>query len=189
MLSRSLPDSTAMLRLVPREGEPLASVPAQNDDDALLAAVRRGDPKEAGLLRQRAWPQVDRTVRRLLGKTDPDRDDLSQLALIDLVRSIDGYRGDCSLDTWAKTVTSHVVFKHIRRWRTERQFFIDLLADDGELAELLGPVLDDERRSLSRDLLARIATLLDTMNRDRAWAFILHDVLGYSARDHRHDQD
>ncbi len=183
MPPRSRPDSTTVLRLVPRQGESPAPAAAPIDDDALLAAARRGDPKVAGLLCQRAWPQVDRTVRRLLGKADPDRDDLAQLALIELVRSIDGYRGDCSLDTWVQTVTSHVVFKHIRRRRTERQIFIDLLADDGAPVELPGPVLHDERRTLSRNLLARIATLLDGMNQGRAWAFMLHDVLGYDLRE------
>ena len=176
-----------MLRLVPRDAEPAsAPVPAPAtdpiDEGALIAGARKGDPRMAAAFCQRVWPQVDRTVRRLLGRNDPDRDDVSQMVLIELVKSIGRYRGDCSLDTWVQTVASHIVFKHIRRRTIERRIFTDLLADDGAAAPP-GPVLHGELRSLSRDLLARVALLLDGMNVDRAWAFVLHDVLGYDLRE------
>ncbi|MEA2696414.1 MAG: hypothetical protein QOI66_685 [Myxococcales bacterium] len=150
------------------------------DDRTLLAAVRTGDPAVASAFCERVWPQVERTVRRLLGHGDPDRDDLEQLALIELVGTINRYRGDCSLDTWSQTVASHVVFKHIRRRRIERQIFTDLLIEDGPYA---APAAHGELRSVTRDLLARVAALLDGMNHQRAWAFVLHDVLGYDLRE------
>jgi RNA polymerase sigma-70 factor (ECF subfamily) len=181
--SRFRPDQAAALRLVPRPSEPASSSPAPKarvSDDDLLAAVRAGDPEVATALCDRVWPQVERTARRLLGKSDPDRDDVEQLSLIELVNTIGRYRGDCSLDTWAQTVTSHVAFKHIRRRRIERTIFTDLLVDDSLLPASSAA---GERRSLSRDLLMRVAALLDGMNHQRAWAFILHDVLGYDLRE------
>jgi len=191
MASRARPDAPPVLRLVPRNAATAtapstAPAPAPGtepiDEGTLLAGARKGDPKIAAIFCQRVWPQVDRTVRRLLGRHDPDLDDVTQLALIELVGSIGRYRGECSLDTWVQTVASHIVFKHIRRRMTERQIFTDLLADDGAGAPP-GPVLHGELRSLSRDLLARIAALLDGMKGDRAWAFVLHDVLGYDLRE------
>jgi RNA polymerase sigma-70 factor, ECF subfamily len=179
--ARSRLDPSAVLRLVPRPaaGSAPPSRPVLGDD-ALVAAVQAGDRTVASALCDRVWPQVERTVRRLLGRADPDRDDLGQLSLIELVNTIGRYRGDCSLDTWAQTVTSHVVFKHIRRRRIERQIFTDLLVDDVLHAT---PLVHTERRSLSRDLLAHIAALLDAMDHQRAWAFVLHDVLGYDLRE------
>jgi RNA polymerase sigma factor (sigma-70 family) len=179
--SRQRSDPSAVLRLVPRQ--PRQAAPPDRpmvDDRTLLAGVRSGDPAVASAFCDRVWPQVERTVRRLLGQGDPDRDDLEQLALIELVGTIDRYRGDCSLDTWSQTVASHVVFKHIRRRRIERQIFTDLLVDDGPYP---APASHDEQRSVTRELLGRVAALLDGMNHERAWAFILHDVLGYDLRE------
>jgi len=169
----------AALRLVPRD----ASLPAPEkrpapDDEALIASLKRGDVRVAAALCDRVWAPVDRTIRRLLGHHDADRDDMAQLALIELVGSIGRYRGDCSLDSWAQTITAHVIFKHIRRRQIERRIFGDLLAD-----EAAAPSVHAERRSVSRDLLARVAGHLDGMNTGRAWAFLMHDVLGYDLRE------
>jgi RNA polymerase sigma-70 factor (ECF subfamily) len=173
--------SAGLLRLVPPAPDAAPARPARPSlgDDALLHAVRAGDAHVASALCERVWPQVDRTVRRLLGAVDSDRDDVCQLALIELVTTIGRYRGDCSLDVWAQTVTSHVVFKHIRRRQLERRIFADLLAEDPPAGLSLG----GEQRSTTRDLLGRIASLLDGMNEGRAWAFILHDVMGYDLRE------
>jgi RNA polymerase sigma factor (sigma-70 family) len=169
-----------MLRLVPRDPE--SSVPYARpalDDNALLAAIRGGDPMVASALCDRLWPQVDRTIRRLIGSRDVDHDDLAQLSMIELVGTISRYRGDCSLDTWAQAVTANVVFKHLRRRRVERRIFADILVDD----EMAAAPAHVERRSAGRQVLARIAKHLDGMNERRAWAFVLHDVLGYDLRE------
>jgi RNA polymerase sigma-70 factor (ECF subfamily) len=145
----------------------------------LLAAVRAGDPMVASALCERLWPQVDRTIRRLVGRRDADHEDLSQLAMIELVSTIGRYRGDCSLDTWAQAVTANVVFKHLRRRRVESKIFSNMLVDD-DMAAVPTHV---ERRSATREILGKIARHLDGMNERRAMAFVLHDVLGYDLRE------
>ena len=180
-MARIAHSSAGALRLVSSRPEAEDPKPAHRppDDDALIRAIHAGTPEVAATLCERVWPQVDRTVRRLLGATDSDRDDLCQLSLIELVTTIDRFRGDCSLNVWAQTVTSHVVFKHIRRRKLERRIFTDLLADDAPTAFSLG----GEQRSTTRNLLGLIAVHLDRMNQKRAWAFVLHDVMGYDLRE------
>jgi RNA polymerase sigma-70 factor (ECF subfamily) len=154
-------------------------VPERSDAD-LVAAVKAGDDTVASAFCERVWPAVDRTIRRLLGGRDADRDDVAQLALIELVGTIGRYRGDCSLDAWAQTIASHVIFKHLRRRQLERRIFTDLLADDA--AAYAGPVRV-EAGSSARELLARVAGHLDEMASERAWAFVMHDILGYDLRE------
>lgn len=172
-----------MLRLVPSsaDGAPGPATPKARtlDDHALIAGARSGDGAIASALCNRLWPQVDRTIRKLLGRRDTDHEDLSQLALFEIVRTIDRYRGDCSLDTWAQTVTAHVVFKYIRRRRTERRIFADALAEEDMPA---APVAG-ERRSLTRDILARVANHLEKMNEGRAWTFVMHELMGYELKE------
>jgi len=172
--------SAGFLRLIPSPGTSDAGEASRPlDDQALIAAAQAGDGGVASALCTRAWPQVDRTIRKLLGRRDNDHEDIAQLALFELVRTIGRYRGDCSLDTWIQTVTAHVVFKQIRRRRTERRIFADALGDDEAPA---APVALD-RRSLSRDILRRVADHLEDINEGRAWTFVLHDIMGYDLRE------
>lgn len=174
--------SEAKLWLVPAP-EPAAPPPATRpalDDSELLAALRAGDPAAATALHDRVRPQVDRTIRRLLGAGDVDRDDVAQLAMIELVTTIDRYRADCSLDTWTSTITARVVYKHIRRRKLERRVFgaldADLLADSRAPGR---PARDAVMRSSARRVLGH----LDAIDEVKAWTFVLHDVYGYDLRE------
>jgi RNA polymerase sigma-70 factor (ECF subfamily) len=182
-------DTPGFLRLVPsdanpdnRPGKETVADPAPRqtlDDHTLVEAARAGNPGVASLLCDRMWPQVDRTIRRLVGAHDSDRDDLAQLAMIELVGSIGRYRAECSLDTWAQAVTANVVFRHLRRRRVERRIFSDILIDD----DTVGVPVHYDRRSASREVLGRIGKHLDGMNESRAWAYVLHDLYGYDLRE------
>ena len=172
------PNST--LRLVPPPADhPGTPATRAYDDHALVSGARAGDSAIASALCNRLWPQVDRTIRKLLGRRDTDHEDLSQLAVFEVVRTIDRYRGDCSLDTWAQTVTAHVVFKYIRRRRTERRIFADALGEDEAPA---APVAMD-RRALTRDILARVSQHLEKMNEARAWTYVMHELMGYELKE------
>lgn len=156
---------------------------ASLDDATLLAAVRMGDPTVADALCRRVWPAVDRTVRRLLRRNDSEREDVTQLALIEIVRAIAGYRGESTLDTWVSAVTARVVYKQIRR----RPFANHLSLDTIDEAALGHPgAASGERTIAARELLARVIGHFDRAGEKLAWAFVLHDVLGYGLRDAAH---
>jgi RNA polymerase sigma-70 factor, ECF subfamily len=151
--------------------------PARSDDE-ILSGLRRGDARVADDFYWRVKPTVDRTVRRLLGRLDRDGEDLVQIALVQLIESVTGYRGDCPLDAWASAVSAHVVYKHIRRRRLERSIFAAALEDDEEIA--CGPRSAGGETASLREALRQIGDHLVAMRSDRAWAFLLHDVCGYS---------
>jgi RNA polymerase sigma-70 factor, ECF subfamily len=175
---------TAKLWLVPAAGPapPPAASPAL-DDSELLAALRAGDVGAATALHDRARPQVDRTIRRLLGHGDVDHEDVAQLALIELVSTIDRYRGECSLDSWTSTITAHAVYKHIRRRRTERRIFgaldAQVLADTRSSSKT-------SRDALLRSAVERVHKHLTAIDESKAWTFVLHDVCGYDLREIAH---
>jgi RNA polymerase sigma-70 factor (ECF subfamily) len=127
----------------------------------------------AGPFYERTHALVEKTVCRLLGANDSDFDDLVQVAMIELLRSLDRYRGECSLDTWTSTISAHVVYKHIRRRGVERAIFSNgLPAEMGSRSSHQQPVM--------RGMVARVMHHLRQMVHERAWTFLLHDVHGYS---------
>jgi RNA polymerase sigma-70 factor (ECF subfamily) len=168
-------DPRVNLRLVEKSpGAPAVDQRPSLPDEALVNRIRSGDTQVAAVLCDRLWPQVDRTIRRLLGRNDSDCDDIRQIAMIELVNTISRYRGECSLDRWAQSVTAHIIFKHIRRRNLERRLFSELLLDSPHASPI-----QLERASASRELLALVARHMDDLPEARAWAFVLHDVLGY----------
>lgn len=159
------------LRLV--KGEmPSINSQAHFDDAQLIAAIRNGQSKLAGAFHDRIRPIVERTVHRLLGSSDNDSDDLIQISLIELLRSLYRFRGECSLDTWATTVASNLVYKHLRRRGLERTLFAREALEEQTLSTRQNPVM--------RAMLKRVSNHLCSLSPDRAWAFMFHDVYGYS---------
>lgn len=149
------------------------------DDSELLRAVRAGEVGAATALHDRVRHQVDRTIFRLLGRRDVDHDDLAQLAMIELIGTIDRFRGDCSLDAWTSTVTAHVVYKHLRRRKTERRIFSGPTQDELPIPAPTSPT----RSVVMRSAVARVLLYLDEMDESRAWTYVLHDVCGYDLRE------
>jgi RNA polymerase sigma-70 factor (ECF subfamily) len=139
----------------------------------LVDRVRAGDVSAAGLFHDRLRPVVQATLRRLIGPGDNDFEDVAQVALIEIIRSLGRYRGDCSLETWASAVTANVVFKQLRRRKLERTLFeaqapVDNVADAaGDVAEMRG-------------LIRKVMGHLREMPESRATVFLLHDVFGYN---------
>lgn len=163
------------LRLVVDRGE-ASGVPPM-DDVQLLAAVRAGDGRAAERLYERSRPIVERTLRKLLGRSDPEHQDLFQQAMIEIVRTIDRYRGECPLDGWIATLAAHLVFKDIRHRKVERRVLSDAMPYE--------PIAHDQpaHRAVLRSTIDRVREHLAGMDPGRAWAFLLHDVHGYDLRE------
>ena len=162
----------ARLRIV-KEGLSPGTETEPLDDARLVAAVRSGNTSMAGAFYDRTRPVVEKTVRRLLGGSDSDFEDLVQVAMIEMLHSLDRFRGECSLDTWSATVSANVVYKHFRRRGIERRIFSrEMAPEDLPHSTHQNPVL--------RAMVDRVRGHLQQMAHERAWTFLLHDVHGYS---------
>jgi RNA polymerase sigma factor (sigma-70 family) len=144
------------------------------DDTELLTALRAGDSGAAGALHNRTRHVVERSVRRLLGPGDFDNEDLCQLVFIELVNTIERFRGDCPLNAWVSVVSTRVVYNHLRRRKLERRFF------DRTSLQVMPDVAPAPRdSSVLRDLLRRVCDHLKRVDEKHALAFLLHDAYGY----------
>jgi RNA polymerase sigma-70 factor (ECF subfamily) len=98
--------------------------------------------------------------------------------MIELVFSVDRYRGECSLNAWTSIVTAHVVYKHLRRRQLERTIF-----DRSFAGEDVPAPQHPDRATDARQMATRIARHLEAIDPAKAWAFVLHDVHGYDMRE------
>lgn len=175
-----MPSEANHLRLVAadrKSAAPLVHEPSL-DDTQLLAALRAGDVGAAAALHDRTRGVVERTVRRLLGSRDADCEDLCQQAFIEIIDTIEHFRGDCPLDGWVSVVTARVVYKQLRRRTVERRIFARTplqLAPD--------VISAPKQSSVLRDLVGRVAKHLLRVDENRAWTFLLHDAYGYDLKE------
>jgi RNA polymerase sigma-70 factor (ECF subfamily) len=167
-----------VLRLVRTDDSGPHAAQAGVDDAELLASVLNGDTEAAETFFERLRPRIEMTVRRLLGAHDPDREDCVQNSFIGVIRALPRYRGECSLGHWASQIAARVVYKHIRHRKVHRRVF----GEDADVAERGGGV-DSQRRAVASNLVNRVRTKLSTLDPDRAYTFMLHDVLGFDLRE------
>jgi len=124
---------------------------------------------------------VDTVVRRLVGSTDPEYEDLVQSSLVNVLATFDGgkFRGDCPPRGWAAVIARNVAVDAIRARARERRVIShdgDAVADErGHTEGSLGP----ERLTDLHETLDRVNRALRGLGPKKARVVYLHDVLGY----------
>lgn len=147
----------------------------EHSDVALADAVHRAEPGAMAALYERVRPAIERTLSRLLGIHDADYDDMLQNSLIELVRSLPRYRGTGPLAAFAAVLAARVVYRELKGRRSAR-LVLDIRPSDEVSVEAED---DPERESAARELLGRVRAHLDTLEQEKAWTYLLHDLCGY----------
>ncbi|HEY4160335.1 MAG TPA: RNA polymerase sigma factor [Polyangiaceae bacterium] len=164
------------LRPIPGKGQPQKS--ARADDEALIEAIQRGDPKLGADLYARLIRVVDCTLYRVLGSRDPEHGDLVQSSFEQIVVTIAQrkYARACSLTSWASAITCNVALNTLRSRRTERKYIARGLEQG--LLEEVEQGRDLEREVLARREMERVRAELSQMSEERSEVLLLHDMLG-----------
>jgi RNA polymerase sigma-70 factor (ECF subfamily) len=151
------------------------SVPSCGDQPGAADATGL-DPRA---LAERLLDRTRATVHYLLG-ADPDADDIAQQAMIEILRSAAGFRGESRLESWADRITVRTALRAVGR-RRRRPLLgpppeEELESPDGERA--LEPGQEQALR-LGR-LRRRLARHLGALPPPRRVAVLLRFVHGYS---------
>lgn len=140
-------------------------------DRSRVRLAGEGEPKAQAWLVARLLPRVRKIARAFL-KHSADADDAAQLALLEILRSASTYRGEASVEGWAKCIAVRAVLRFAQEERRR-----DRLIDRNESGEdETAP--SDERASeaLPRELRAYLEELAEPQRN----ALILHHALGHS---------
>jgi RNA polymerase sigma-70 factor, ECF subfamily len=155
-----------------------------DDEEMLLAGLRRHEPDACACAVKRFAPLVYAQALRLLG--DPDEaEGALQATFVSACAKIDSYEGRGGLGTWLYRIATNEALMQLRR--TRRHLAID------ELADTLGP--DDLPRHLQPWQADPAALALDHELRDELEAglaalpeglrvvFVLRELQGYSTEE------
>jgi RNA polymerase sigma-70 factor (ECF subfamily) len=147
---------------------PLPPMTVQLDPRIERAAA--GDRAAREAICRTLLPRVRNLVRYLV-RGDADVDDMSQLALMAIVRGLSSYRGEGRFESWADRITARETLSYMKRRRATARSERALAEE--QLAE---PAVQ------SSDFLAkrRLAKALDTLAEEQRAVVVLHHIAGFS---------
>ncbi len=150
-------------------------------DDAIVDGVIAGQPGAADALHDRVQDVVLRAVGQVVGRSDPDLEDLMQVAFERLIHSLarGRFARACSLRAWASVLASRVAIDALRSRKRERSFFDKSRSSDEAPAELHEVKATPEREADSRLQLESLRGALARMKPEKALMVYLHDVMGH----------
>jgi RNA polymerase sigma factor (sigma-70 family) len=143
----------------------------------IVARARRGDARAHEIIYRTFSAPVYSLLARMTGSTST-ADDLSQETFIEVLRSIDRFRGDASLATWIRRIAVSKCLMHMRSaWQNRATLFRDL----GECHPATEPQVVSEAAltQVHIDLERALARLSDVSR----VVVILHDIEGYTHRE------
>ncbi len=150
-----------------------ASNRGEDSDLDLARAAAFGDEAAKRRLIEVVYDRIRRTLAYISNRAD-EVDDLTQNAAIEVLQSIQTYRGDAPLIHWAERIAVRTAAKHFDKRRRRARLFADMV---GNLPSELEPSTDETAEC--REMLTRFQALFSTLGDNSRLALILHHVRGY----------
>jgi RNA polymerase sigma factor (sigma-70 family) len=163
------------LRASARSPEQPESAPASTR--VLLAfAASHGDTLAMNDLMRDLHPRVRRVVCAVLGPSHRDIDDVTQLAMLGIVRSIRLFRGECEPVDFARRIAARTAIANARQRRnTDARY-----ADDVELDHFASLSPEPDANAERSHRLAVLREALTRIPEEQAETLTLRVVLGWT---------
>jgi RNA polymerase sigma-70 factor (ECF subfamily) len=149
-------------------------------DQEILVGMEAREPWAPAALYDLVEAVVERTLCRVLQQRSADFEDLMQVTLERIVRTLVERRfaAGCSLTTWAAAIATNVAIDALRAKIRERRVFAP---DSLEAVEREAPSRANTTERLeARAEVARLQGVLVGMNPEQAQAVFLHDLMGHN---------
>lgn len=144
------------------------------EDMSMVAAAVAGERESLEAIVTTLLPRIRNLVRYLV-RGDASAEDISQEAMVAIVRGLSSYSGQGTLQSWADRVAARVVFACLRTNKQQKHRNDQLLAY-ADLHSLPHPhSLPDEYTARRRSV-----EMLDQLPYEQRHALTLHHVLGWS---------
>jgi len=141
----------------------------------LVRAATKRDPEAVECLFVVLLPRV-RNLVRYLTRGDPEVDDLSQDALVVILRGLSTYRADGPFYAWADRVVARSVFRTLKQRRQSAVIPLDELKPCQLKPPSVEPEADFARRR-------QLVLALDQLPLEQRMTLVLRYVLGFSVKE------
>jgi RNA polymerase sigma-70 factor (ECF subfamily) len=169
-----------MIRLIYNRGADAGERETARHPDELAAVARaaaEGDRSATHALLVALAPHLLRTVRSMLGRSDPDAEDIAQEAALVVIGALPSFRGESSVQRFA-TRTAVLVAMNARRRRAASKRGGYQAATAADLDELVAQPDGPEQRLAQAQAAEAVRALLLTLPAAQAEALALHCVGG-----------
>jgi RNA polymerase sigma-70 factor (ECF subfamily) len=168
----------------------MTNVAQPDDEHALIAASREGDPAAVEELVRSHQSRVYNFAMRMCRNVE-DAKDILQETFLGMVRSIKDFRGESRFTTWLYRIASNACLKKRRRGvhdpEPEQELSLDALMPrpgaDGVKPEIADWSEDAERALLRGELSEKMEAAIDRLPREYKIVLVLRDVEGFSAEE------
>ncbi|HEY0469507.1 MAG TPA: sigma-70 family RNA polymerase sigma factor [Polyangiaceae bacterium] len=168
-----------MLRALPLRIAPAQSGPRAEDELLPLArAAIDGDVPALRTLLTTVGPNILRVVRRVIGGSNPDVEDVAQECAVEFVSALQRFRGESSIRHFAARVALRSAMNARRRQRAAKRNHG--LPDERDADETAGDEAPPDALVASRGSEQLARELCDALPPAQAEALALHCVLGYT---------
>ncbi len=144
------------------------------EDMSLVAAAVAGEREALESIVTTLLPRIRNLVRYLV-RGDASAEDISQEAMVAIVRGLSTYSGQGTLQSWADRIAARVVFASLRADKRQKHRDEQLLTCANLHALPRPHSLPDEYTARRRSV-----EMLDQLPYEQRHALTLHHVLGWS---------
>ena len=146
--------------------------PEVGSDRALLERAAAGDERAVRALFRAHAARLQRHAARILGKDDPDVEDVVQQVFLAALDGASRFDGRSSVSTWLFGITTRRALDAARA-RHRRQRW-------SKLAEAVGMGSGRGQPDQNYQALSEAESVLESLSPDQRLVFVLHDVEGYT---------
>jgi RNA polymerase sigma-70 factor (ECF subfamily) len=157
----------------------MTSAPRHVADLQLAERAADGARDAQRELARRMAPRTLRLARALM-RGSHEAEDGAQLAMIEILKSVHGYRGDSSLERWCDRICARTVIRHARKTRARKDKVVELHPELHARPSASLAKSPEHARSMANQ---EVLQLFNGLSPERVEVMVLKHGLGYSVRE------
>jgi RNA polymerase sigma-70 factor (ECF subfamily) len=145
-------------------------------DDVELAKWARRDAQAAEKILKRLYPKIFKVVRSVV-RNHHQADDVGQTAAVEVMKSLQNYKGRGTLEAWAGQIAFRVAVRSMKSAEIWDQKHVPIWSEN------LEDTANPEKTAIRRQLFESLIGKIDAVSGERKVPLLLHLAYGYTVEE------